>query len=52
MPVTFVSEGESVHASRCHGQGGEPPARHRVGPWFPVFPVDLVPGNAGGDTSR
>jgi hypothetical protein len=49
MPVTFVSEGESVHASRCHGQGEEPPARHRVGPWFPVIPVDLVPGNTGGD---
>jgi hypothetical protein len=49
MPVTFVSEGESVHASRCHGQGEEPSARHRVGPWSPVIPVDLVPGNAGGD---
>src|ERR1700759_3810223 len=32
-----------------HRQGEEPSARHRVGPWIPVTPVDLVPALAGGD---
>lgn len=32
------------------GGGEEPSARHRVGPWIPVTPVDLVPSLAGGDT--
>jgi hypothetical protein len=34
------------------GGGEEPPARHRVGPWIPVTPVDLVPSLAGGDIHR
>jgi hypothetical protein len=33
-----------------HRQGEEPSARHRVGPWIPVTPVDLVPMLAGGDS--
>jgi len=32
------------------GAGEEPSARHRVGPWYPVIPVELVPSLAGGDT--
>jgi hypothetical protein len=32
------------------GAGEEPSARHRVGPWSPVTPVDLVPTLAGGDS--
>jgi len=34
-----------------HRQGEEPSARHRVGPWIPVTPVDLVPALAGSDMS-
>lgn len=31
------------------GAGKEPSARHRVGPWYPVTPVELVPSLSGGD---
>jgi hypothetical protein len=38
-----------VSASPRRGQGEEPSASHRVGPWVPVIPVELVPVLAGGD---
>lgn len=40
---------EFVRVPPQHRQGEEPSARHRVGPWYPVTPVDLVPTLAGGD---
>ncbi len=46
------SEDALVLVARRREQGEEPPARHRVGPWSPVIPVELVPANVGGDTRR
>ena len=37
-----------VAGPRC--QGEEPSPRHRVGPWSPVIPVQVVPALVGGDT--
>jgi hypothetical protein len=34
------------------GAGEEPLPLHRVGPWYPVVPVELVPTLTGGDTRR
>src|SRR5262249_14418983 len=39
----------SLAAGRSPGGWGGLSRRHRVGPWIPVTPVDLVPTLAGGD---
>ncbi len=38
--------------ARPRDQGEEPSSRHRVGPWSPVIPVELVPALVGGDRHR
>jgi hypothetical protein len=51
-PVVLATSGDAAaHAVAHRGQGEEPSACHRPGPWLPVIPVNLVPGVASGDSS-
>ena len=43
------ADGLALVAGLRH-QGEEPSSSHRVGPWSPVIPVELVPTHAGGDS--